>query len=140
MARCSPATVLPAMRGCGAISNGIFDRHGKRMLRHDERSLLPLVREFDTIAQRFAVALGAPSTKEREAQAVTSSPPLDLSALINTQLHKPLSTKMTRFVQLVKAIAPEKVEAAEGIRTIMATRHSHTNHASGGVDAPTLIR
>ena len=37
-----------AMRGCGAISNGVFDRHGKRMLRHDERSLLPLVREFDT--------------------------------------------------------------------------------------------
>ena len=36
-----------AMRGCGAISKGVFDRYGTPMLRHDERSLLPLVREFD---------------------------------------------------------------------------------------------
>jgi len=36
-----------AMRGCGGVSKGVFDRYGRQMLRHDERSLLPLVREFD---------------------------------------------------------------------------------------------
>ena len=33
------------MRGCG--DKGVFGRNGRQVLRHDERSLLPLVREFD---------------------------------------------------------------------------------------------
>mgnify|MGYP002834045968 CR=1 FL=1 len=35
-----------AMRGCAA-NKAAFDRYGRQVLRHNERSLLPLVREFD---------------------------------------------------------------------------------------------